>query len=136
MLNKVVRKLIEATVVLVGSIAAGVLIGVLQHYVAFGVWGEGFGREAFELALFEGGIAGGMAAVPTGLVTYYWCLGGRASVGQVVVIVGGSLICGCLSGVLLGYGSALVTPIVTVIIAIGIRVRIATADGGAEDGRG
>ena len=54
MINKIVGKLIEVTVVVAGSIAAGILIGVLQHYVAFGVWGDGFGLEAIELALFEG----------------------------------------------------------------------------------
>jgi len=122
--KKLGRWILKFVLVLVGSTAAGIFIGVLQHYVAFGVWGTGFGWEAFELALFEGGIAGGMAGIPTGLVTYYGCLGGRVSVWQVAVIVGGSLLCGCLSGLVVGYGSALVTPIITVMIAIGLRVRM------------
>ena len=129
MINKIVGKLIEVTVVVAGSIAAGILIGVLQHYVAFGVWGDGFGREAIELALFEGGIAGGMAGIPTGLVTYYWCLGGRVSIGQVVVIVGGSLLGGCCSGMVFGWPSAFFTPLLTILVAIGARVRASATQG-------
>jgi hypothetical protein len=70
-MNKLLRLNAEFLAVLAGSIVAGFTIGVLQHYVSFGAWGYGFSRESFELALLEGGIVGGMFAIPTGLITYY-----------------------------------------------------------------
>lgn len=50
-----VQLALELMVVLPSSILTGYSIGTIQHYVAFGVWGYGFGSEAFQLATFEGG---------------------------------------------------------------------------------
>jgi hypothetical protein len=111
------RLLLEFVTVLLGSALAGFLIGTLQHYVSFGVWGDGFGREAFWLACFEGGGLGGTLGVPTGLLAYYVVLRRRVTNQQIAIIVLGSLIGGCLAGVTIFWPSAFVTPILTLMIA-------------------
>jgi hypothetical protein len=115
--TKMRRFLLEFVTVIVGSALAGFLIGILQHYVSFGIWGYGFGREPLWLACFEGGGLGGMLGVPTGLLAYYVVLQRRVTNQQIVIIVLGSLIGGCLAGVAIFWSSVFVTPILTLMIA-------------------
>ncbi|MFZ0921636.1 MAG: hypothetical protein WA020_01120 [Candidatus Acidiferrales bacterium] len=118
---KALRLLTELLTVLLGSMLAGFLIGTLQHYVAFGVWGDGFGVEAFKFSLFEGGIVGAEFAVPTGLIAYYGVLKRSVTPKQVSVILGGSLVGGCAAGAAIFWPSAFITPALTVGVAIAIR---------------
>jgi hypothetical protein len=108
---------LEFVTVLLGSALAGFLVGTLQHYVSFGVWGYGFGREPFWLACFEGGGLGGMLGVPTGLLAYYVVLRRRVTNQQIAIIVLGSLVGGSLVGVAIFWPSAFVTPILALLIA-------------------
>lgn len=61
---KKLRPLLEFLTVLFGSTFAGVFIGTLEHYVSFGIWGYGFGKEPFQLACFEGGVLGEFLEYP------------------------------------------------------------------------
>jgi hypothetical protein len=81
----------ELVLLLLGSAAVGYVIGVVQHYVVFGVHGYGFGSGPFELALTEGGFVGVMFGLPTGLFAYYVILRRRVTPRQVAIIVLGSL---------------------------------------------
>ena len=111
------RLLLEFVTVLLGSALAGFLIGSLQHYVSFGIWGDGFGREPFWLACFEGGGLGGMLGVPTGLLAYYVVLRRRVTTQQIAIIVLGSLVGGSLAGIAIFWPSAFVTSILALLIA-------------------
>lgn len=111
------RLLLEFVTVLLGSALAGFLIGTLQHYVSFGIWGYGFGGEPFWLACFEGGGLGGMLGVPTGLLAYYVVLRRRVTTQQIAIIVLGSLVGGFLAGIAIFWPSAFVTPILALLIA-------------------
>ena len=120
------RHVIKEILVLVpGSIAAGWFVGTVQHYVAFAALGGGFAVASLELAFFEGGIVGGAAGIPTGLVTYYLALGRRVTPMRVAAVVIGSLLLGCsvtLVGLrMMGDGfvpiSVLTTPALTVAVA-------------------
>jgi hypothetical protein len=113
---------LEFVILLSGSTLAGFLIGVLQHYVGLGFHGYGFGRDAFELALFEGGITGVMLALPTGLFTYYIVLERHVTPKQITIIVLGSLVGGSALGIVLSWLSSFFTPIVTIGIAAGVKV--------------
>jgi tetrahydromethanopterin S-methyltransferase subunit D len=108
---------LELVTVLSGSALAGFLIGTLQHYVSFGIWGDGLGRELFWFACFEGGLLGGALGVPTGLLAYYVVMKRHVTNQQIAIIVLGSLIGGCLAGVIIFWASAFVTPILTLMIA-------------------
>jgi hypothetical protein len=119
---KVRGMLLELAVLMVGSALAGFLIGVLQHYVSFGFNGYGFGRDAFELALFEGGITGVMFALPTGLFTYYIVLSRHVTPRQVTIILLGSLLGGSALGIGLSWLSAFFTPIVTIGLAFCVKL--------------
>jgi hypothetical protein len=119
---KVRAILIELVALLLGSALAGFVIGVLQHYVSFGFNGYNFGREAFGLALFEGGIMGLMFALPTGLFTYYIVLERRVTPKQVAIIVLGSLVGGSALGIVMSWLSSFVTPLLTIGLAVGVKL--------------
>lgn len=111
------RFLLEFVTVIAGSALAGFLIGTLQHYISFGIWDYGSGREPLWLACYEGGGLGGVLGVPTGLLAYYVVLKRRVTNQQIAIIVLGSLIGGCLAGIAIFWPSAFVTPILTLLIA-------------------
>ncbi|HLJ41590.1 MAG TPA: hypothetical protein VKT50_08890 [Candidatus Acidoferrales bacterium] len=113
--------LAELLTVLFGSMLAGFLIGTLQHYVAFGLWGDGFGIEPFEFALFEGGIVGAAFAVPTGLIAYYAVLKRRVTIQQIAIILVGSLVGGCGAGTAISWLSAFITPFLAVGMAVAVK---------------
>jgi hypothetical protein len=108
---RVARFLIELLILLVGSITAGFLIGTIQHFVAFGVWGYGFAKDSLKLARLEGGLLGGIFGIPTGLIAYYAVLKRRATPKLVAAILGGSLVGGCALGIGTFWLSAFLTPI-------------------------
>ena len=85
--------------------------------------GYGFGREALELAFFEGGIAGMIFAVPNGLFTYYAVMRRRITAGEFATIFLASLFGGCLLATIALTVSAFLTPVVTITFAIFIRQR-------------
>lgn len=111
------RLFTEFVILLPGSILVGFAIGVVQHYVAFGVRGYGFGNDAFRLASFEGGILGAMLGIPTGLITYYGILKRRVDVDVIICTVGGALVGGAILGLIFFWPSALMTPILTFTLA-------------------
>jgi hypothetical protein len=111
------RILLEFFNVLLGSTLAGFLIGTVQHYVSFGIWGGGFGKERFWLACFEGGGLGGMLGLPIGLLIYYVVLKGHATNQQIAIVVLGSLVGGSLAGAAIFWPSAFATPILALLIA-------------------
>ncbi len=104
------------------SILAGMVIGFLQHYVSFGVWGYGFGKGAFWLARLEGGRVGAVFAVPTGLFAYYGILKRRVTGRQVAIIILGSLVGGCAIGAAIFWPSAFVTPVLTILLSRQVKV--------------
>jgi hypothetical protein len=111
------RLTMEFITVLLGSALAGFLIGTLQHYISFGIWGDGFGEVPFWLACLEGGGLGGMLGVPTGLLAYYVVLKRRVTNQQIAIIVLGSLVGGSLVGAAIFWPSAFVTPFLALLIA-------------------
>lgn len=121
---KKLRPLLEFLLTLFGSTFAGVFIGTLQHYVSFGIWGYGFGKEPFQLACFEGGVLGGVFGVPVGMIVYYVVLKRTVTYQRVAVIVLGSLVGGTLAGVVIFWLSAFVTPILTILLSLMVRVAI------------
>ena len=121
------RTVAELFVLVFGSGAVGWIIGTLQHYVSFGVWGYGISREAFWLACFEGGEAGVIIAVPTGLMVYCQVLKKSVTARESGVIAIASLFAGCLLGVLFFWPSAFLTPIVTIGVASWLRRRTASS---------
>jgi hypothetical protein len=76
-------RLIEFIILFLGSGVAGFFVGVLQHYIAFGLHGIGFGREPFLFACLEGGIVGVILGIPTDLIAYYFVLRRRVTFKQV-----------------------------------------------------
>ena len=114
----------EFIVLLLGSSVVGWLIGTLQRFVAFGVWGGfGFNRDAFYIACFEGGSLGSLFAIPTGFVVWYAVLHRRATAFEVSAIVLTSLLGGCCLGAALFWPSAFLTPVLTVAAAALVKRR-------------
>jgi hypothetical protein len=111
------QRLLELVVLLFGSTLAGYFIAVWQHYFTFGVRGFGFGYNAILAACTEGGIFGIIFGIPTGLIAYYLALEGRVSQSEAVVITLGSLIVGCIGGLIFDVRFVLITPLVTIGIA-------------------
>jgi hypothetical protein len=120
--GEILHSLLELAAVLAVSILAGMLIGFLQHYVSFGVWGYGFGKGAFWLARHEGAGAGAVFGIPTGLLAYYGILKRRVTGRQVAIIGLGSLVGGCAVGAAIFWPSAFVTPVLTILLAWQVRV--------------
>jgi hypothetical protein len=118
-----VRLLVEFLVVLLGSVAAGVGIGTVQHFVAFGVWGYGFGKGPLQLAAFEGGIVGATLGIPTGLIVYYADLRRHLTLRRAAIVLGGSLVGGCALGAAMFWVSAFITPVLTIGISSWARQR-------------
>ncbi len=123
------RLLKEIALLIPGSLAAGWFIATVQHFVVFGFLGGGFGWGPFELAFFEGGILGGAFGIPTGFITYYLALRRRVTLKIVSVIVIEGLVAGCVVAVagarMIGDAfvpvSALITPLLTIAIAVATR---------------
>ena len=111
----------ELSLLLLGSMLAGFVIGTLQHFVAFGVWGYGFDPPAIQFAFFDGGLLGIVFSIPTGVISYYMILKRHVNLKQVAIIVGGSLVGGCCAGVAVFWPSAFVTPVVTMLLAGSVR---------------
>jgi uncharacterized protein YejL (UPF0352 family) len=107
--------------VLLGSLLAGFVIGTLQHYVAFGYWGGGFGKDTFVFSLFEGGIIGSIFALPTGLIAYYVVLQRHVTRRQIAIVVLGSLVGGLATGAVASWISAPITPILTISLAASVK---------------
>ena len=120
--KKILRISLEFIAVVAGSVLAGLLIGTLQHYLSFGIWGYGFGKEAFWLARFEGGGVGGALGAPTGMLVYYVILKRQVTNRQIAIIVLGSLVGGCTAGAVIFWPSAFVTPILTILLSLKVRV--------------
>lgn len=85
--------------------------GTIQHYLAFGTHGYGFGLDSLQLALLEGGTLGAMVGVPVGLIIYYPVLRRSVDSSRVLKICGAVLVGGSVAGILLGRLSVFVTPL-------------------------
>jgi hypothetical protein len=125
--RKALRVSREFIAVFAGSVLAGLLIGTLQHYLSFGIWGYGFGKEAFRLARSEGGGLGGALGAPTGVLVYYVILRRKVTNRQIAIIVLGSLVGGCMAGAAIFWPSAFVTPILTILLSLKVRVVVPPA---------
>ena len=112
-----VRLIVEILILIPGSLLVGFAIGTVQHIVAFGVWGYGFGSDVISLAAFEGGIVGAALGLITGLITYYVVLRRDVDSRTVTYTIGGALVGGCVLGVVFFWLSAFATPILTVALA-------------------
>jgi hypothetical protein len=122
-LRNLARIVTELPFVVAGSLAAGWFIGTAQHYIAWGLWYPDpqrfdFGGSALEFAALEGGITGLMAAIPTGLVAWYVILRRQATVSEVCKVVLVSLAGGCVLAAVFGLASAIMTPLLTEIVAV------------------
>ena len=107
------RILLELAILIPCSMLIGFSIGTMQHYLAFGVREDGFGREAFQLATLEGGTLGSLFGIPTGLLTYYAVLRRHADARLITYIFASSLLGGCILGLLFYWYSAGLTPFLT-----------------------
>jgi hypothetical protein len=115
----------EVVLVSLGSIAAGWLIGIAQHFIALRVPSCGLslagdcrlGGSEFYLAFWEGGLVGAAFGLPTGLAVWYGMLRRHSTVSQVRTIMLGSLIGGCAIGAVIPVLSAFVTPFLTLAVA-------------------
>jgi hypothetical protein len=122
---------LEALSVAVTSAIGGLVIGTLQHYLGLGVWGYGFGKQAFELACLEGGVVGCFVGMPTGLIGYYAVMKARATNKQIVLVVLGTLIGGCVAGLAAATLSVFVTPILTLLLCA--RIKHSTTPGASSE---
>ena len=120
-LQAAARLLLELCILIPASMLVGFSIGTAQHYVAFGVRGDGFSREAFAFAALEGGFLGWLAGIPTGIITYYAILRRQLDARILAYTVGGSLVGGCLPGLIFYWPSAGLTPFLTMAIAAAMR---------------
>lgn len=111
---RIFRAIVEIAAVVIGSAAAGYVIGTAQHFVVFGVWDGGFGREQLRFACLEGGVLGAVFGVPTGLIVYYGILKRRLALAMALEIVVVSLIVGCTAGLAFYWLSCFFTPMVTI----------------------
>lgn len=115
---KAAKFVFQFLVLAIGSLIAGFIIAVIVHYVSFGIWGYGFGKEASQLALVEGGMAGIMMAIPTGAIIYYGVFRRRVTLKEVRLIVFASLGGGLIIGVGTVVVAMLLIPIWTIAVAL------------------
>lgn len=115
--SRFLKVLIELAWLLPLSAAAGFVVGTVQHFISFGVWGYGFGGGALNLAILEGGTLGAALGAPTGIVALYCGLRRAASVQRVSFILIGTLGVGCVLGAALFWVSAFITPVAAVALA-------------------
>lgn len=80
----------------------------------------------------EGGIFGMFFGVPTGLVVYYFVLSARVTPRILLYVPLAALLGGCIAAVFLSVGSAIVTPILTVVVAMFLRLRESQADSDSQ----
>ena len=113
---KIARSILEFLILAAGSLLAGFVIACIVHYVSFGIWGYGFGEDALGLAIFEGGTAGAMMAIPTGAIIYYAVLKRYVTVWQVQLILVASL----GGGLILALGNPVASMIVIPLWTIGV----------------
>jgi len=118
----VFRRAGELLLVSTGCIAAGFGVGTAAHFfgAAFG-FGLGFG--ALELAVFEGGIVAAGIGLVVGLVIYYAILRGRASRRDWVILTSVAFITASITFLPLGVDTLLVTPVVTITVALALGLR-------------
>jgi hypothetical protein len=112
-------RLIEFLKVVMGSSAVGFFIAVLQTCVTFGV--RGVGLDTVRWACLLMAIFGGMLGILTGLVVYYVILQSHVTVKQLLIITVGSLIVGCLGGIIFDWYFIFATPFLSMYIAWGVK---------------
>ncbi len=117
------RVIVELIILVAGSMLVGFAIGTVQHYIAFGVRGDGFSNEAFQFATLEGGTLGLVFGIPTGLIVFYAILRRHVDSRIVAYTVGGSLVGGCCLGLVFYWPSAALTPVLTMAIAAWLKHR-------------
>lgn len=120
---KTIKLFLEFMTMALGSILAGFSIAAILHYVSFGVWGYGLGKEAIEMALLEGGLTGILAAIPTGAVIYYWILKRFVTPKEVAIILLGSLVGGFVIAIANPVISAILAPIWTIGVSVWVKRR-------------
>jgi hypothetical protein len=115
------EQLIEFVKLGMGFSVAGFSIAALQSYVAFSVRGNGFGFEAIGSACFLAGKFGVILGILTGMVAYYVILQRHVTAKQVAMITVGSLIVGCLGGIIFDWYFVFATPLLSIFIAWGVK---------------
>lgn len=113
--------LIECFKLSAGFSAAGFSIAVLQIYVALGVWGNGFGFDSIISACVKAAIFGVTLGNLSGMVVYYIVLSRHVAVKQPVIITVGSLILGCLGGLIFDWYIVFATPLLSMFMAWSVK---------------
>jgi len=111
------QELIEFFKLSVGFSAVGFSITILQIYFALAVRGNGFGFDAIFSACAKAAIFGVILGNLSGMVVYYFVLCKHVSVKQMVTITAGSLILGCLGGLIFNWYFIFATPLLSTYIA-------------------
>jgi len=106
----------------VGCVVAGWAVGTAAHFLG-GSPGFGLGLEAFQLAVFEGGIQGAAIGLVVGPLIFYGILHGRVTWKDWAILVGVAFVTAAITFLPLGVLTLLITPIVTLIVALAIRIR-------------
>jgi len=107
--------------VAVECFAAGLTVGTFAHFLG-GSPGFGLNIGAFQLAFFEGGIPGGAIGLIVGLLIFYGILRSQVAWQDWAILVGVSLATAAITFLPLGVITLLVTPVVTVIVALALGV--------------
>jgi len=100
---------------------AGFSIAALQSYAALSFRGNGFGFETIGSACFLAGKFGVILGVLTGMGAYYVILQRQVTVKQAAMITFGSLIVGCLGGIIFDWYFVFATPLLGIYITWGVK---------------
>jgi hypothetical protein len=112
----------KAMLVSVGCVVAGWAVGTAAHFLG-GSPGFGLGLGALQLAAFEGGIQGAAIGLIVGLLVFYGILHGRVTWKDWAILSGVAFVTAATTFLPLGVITFLVTPIVTLIVALALGIR-------------
>ena len=111
----------KAILVAVECFAAGWAVGTAAHFLG-GSPGFGLDLGAFQLAFFEGGIPGAAIGLIVGLLIFYGILHSQVTWKDWAILVGVSIVTAAITFLPLGVITLLVTPVVTLIVALALGV--------------
>lgn len=111
----------KGLLVAAGCLFAGFAVGTAAHYFGGAFIGFGLDWSAFQLAAFEGGIAGAELGFLVGLPIFYFILHGRASWKEWAILTAVSFTTASIAFMLLGVLTLLLTPLLTATVAVAMR---------------
>lgn len=121
MLRTVLKAIVKVLLVSGECLVAGFIVGTAAHFVG-GAFGFGLGLGALELAAGEGGLQGAVIGLFVGLLVFYAILRGRATWKQWLALMAVSFVTASLTFMPLGIMTLVVTPVVTLVVAVAIGV--------------